>query len=612
MSEDRDNTEELLSAYIDGELTPEESRSVEQAVATDPELALELHELNAARRLLMGLPKQRAPRGFVRKVMVRAERKHLLGDHHAGGAFRAARWITLAVAATVLLAAGLGIMAVNMLNTNRSHPSIAVDTGVGDGLPAGPEGMDFGSGTVSGKGSGGRGEKFGKAGGSDDTNNVANVGGKLVIADEAFDYAVANAGNASIYTHDVSNTLAVLHKTLDRNDVLPLELDALDSSPVPGDKPSDKTPEKSVEKKRDVSRGALNFYYNKKQDDEQVQIVVLASDTVIEQLNGDLSKLARVQMVSQAPTLDYADVSSAGALVARRAGPPRTRKRSELDIHTDGTLITKGGLAEDPVVSKDAGSRAKSKTETINGGSTSIAKGAPAPAVDVPAPVASKVTKPGTGSPTETRGPVSSTPPKQPAKAASRTTNVGQDGRPITSVADSDASGQKGEPVGKGGAFKLKPAPKPTVVAKRPVVGPTTRPADLAMVNGGIQKKLGLGSDRSELEVLSAQIAEDQKRGRSAKELAKQYGRLNSAFRQRILNDDLRRNVQSQREQGVNVRALVININRRDLINAKPTTTQSGGLRFDRALSRPRDATTSSPVSESTTQRAAPPVDTSR
>ena len=119
MNEDRDNIRELLSAYIDGEVTDEQSASIKQAVATDPELAIELHELKAAKRLLLGLPKERAPRGFVRKVMVRAERKHLLGDHHAGGRFAAARWITLAVAATVLLAAGIGIIAVNRLYTEH-------------------------------------------------------------------------------------------------------------------------------------------------------------------------------------------------------------------------------------------------------------------------------------------------------------------------------------------------------------------------------------------------------------------------------------------------------------------------------------------------------------
>ncbi len=105
MNEDRDNTEELLSAYIDGEVTQEQSRTVEQAVAKDPELALELHEVTAAKRLVTDLPRERAPRGFVRRVMYRAERKHLLGDQQAGGAFAAARWITLAVADVVLLTA---------------------------------------------------------------------------------------------------------------------------------------------------------------------------------------------------------------------------------------------------------------------------------------------------------------------------------------------------------------------------------------------------------------------------------------------------------------------------------------------------------------------------
>ena len=532
MNEDRDNIRELLSAYIDGEVTQEQSRSIEQAVAEDPELALELHELTATKRLVAGLSRQRAPRGFVRRVMVRAERKHLLGDHQAGGAFAAARWITLAVAAVVLLAAGIGIVAVNMLGTGqRTSPIAKLDEG-GAG-PDGPGKTDLDGGLLHGKDGDGRGEEVGKAGAGYATTGRGTTGDRLVVTDGAFDYALGNAKNTSIYTHDVSNTLAVLHKTFDYNDVLPLQLEA----PARDSKGADKPDGKPAEKKRGVSRGGLNFYYNKKQDTEQVQIVVLATDEVIERLNGDIDKLARVQKVSQAPASDLYMARSGGGFVAR-------------------------------------------------GGGVTLGKAAPAPVV-TPAPKGAAPS----GS-------------KPPGKGVSQTGNAGAANAPATVL--TDTSGRKKESIGKGDK------PKP-VAPKRLVTGLTTRPAETAQVAGGIRKGLGDGKDSSELEILSAQIAEEQKRGRSGGQLEGQYSKLNKAFRQQILNDDVRRNVQSQQDQGVNVQALVININRRSLGNPVGAATQNGILlRDSQALSRPRATTRSSPVSESTTRQATQPAHTSR
>ncbi|MDP7163319.1 MAG: zf-HC2 domain-containing protein, partial [Phycisphaerae bacterium] len=110
MMTDRERISELLSAYLDGEVTPEEAGAVEQALREDPGVAMELRELTRTRQLLVRLPQAQAPHDFVRTVMARAERKHLLGARQAGGAFRTTRWITLAVAAVVLVAAGVGFV----------------------------------------------------------------------------------------------------------------------------------------------------------------------------------------------------------------------------------------------------------------------------------------------------------------------------------------------------------------------------------------------------------------------------------------------------------------------------------------------------------------------
>ena len=620
MSENRDNLRELLSAYIDGEVTSEQSRAVEQAVAEDPELALELHELTATKRLVTGLSRERAPRGFVRKVMARAERKHLLGDHHAGGAFAAARWITLAVAAVVLLTAGIGIIAVNMLGTGQGPLPIANVDDV-DPTPGGPGGAGFNVDSLHGKDGNGRNEEVGKTG-----------GGRLVVADEALDYAVANAQNTTIYTHEVSNTLAVLQKSFDRNDVLPLELEAQAGDSKVAENAADNPAGTVVAETRNVSRGGLNFYYNKKEDTEQVQIVVLATDTVIEQLNGEIDKLARVQMVSQAPAADLYKARSDGGYVARRAGPRGRGTRQDTepsDPNGGGLTIARvddngpglGATSGESKAGKGDGVRAKSKTTAKGAIDQPSVKKAPAPAV-TPAPKLVKpVVDPSVSGGTSNVRPSDVTAgtdasvaakrtPKQPGKGFSEPGNTGT--ADVRATAVTGTGGKKYELADKGvGAPKTTPAkPGP---AKRSVTGPTTRPAESVQVAGGIRKDILNDKDSEELDALSSQIARQQKRGESSKELEAQYSKLNSAFRQRIWNDDVRRNVQSQQEKGVNIQALVININRRSLRGVKTAATQSGiMLRDAKALSRPRTTTRSSPVLESTTQRAAQPVDTSR
>jgi hypothetical protein len=55
---------ELLSAYLDGGLSPSESARLESRLQSDPELAAVLNDLRQARGLLRQLPRRRAPRNF--------------------------------------------------------------------------------------------------------------------------------------------------------------------------------------------------------------------------------------------------------------------------------------------------------------------------------------------------------------------------------------------------------------------------------------------------------------------------------------------------------------------------------------------------------------------
>ncbi|MCD6290613.1 MAG: zf-HC2 domain-containing protein, partial [Anaerolineae bacterium] len=58
-------TDELLSAYLDGEVTLEERRAVENAVEQDPDVAFRLHSLQHTVSLLSSLPRAPLPRSFM-------------------------------------------------------------------------------------------------------------------------------------------------------------------------------------------------------------------------------------------------------------------------------------------------------------------------------------------------------------------------------------------------------------------------------------------------------------------------------------------------------------------------------------------------------------------
>jgi hypothetical protein len=97
----------ILSAYLDGQLGPEEQQAVESAVLDDPRLADELSSLVVLRDLLAGLPRE-SPVDLTSRVMRRVRRRALLGTARgfvAWGPARAAGMAAVAAAVLMMLAA---------------------------------------------------------------------------------------------------------------------------------------------------------------------------------------------------------------------------------------------------------------------------------------------------------------------------------------------------------------------------------------------------------------------------------------------------------------------------------------------------------------------------
>jgi hypothetical protein len=97
----------ILSAYLDGQLGPEEQQAVESALLDDPPLAEELRSLAGLRDLLAGLPRE-SPADLTSRVMRRIRRRALLGPARgivAWGPVRAAGLAAIAAGVLMMLAA---------------------------------------------------------------------------------------------------------------------------------------------------------------------------------------------------------------------------------------------------------------------------------------------------------------------------------------------------------------------------------------------------------------------------------------------------------------------------------------------------------------------------
>lgn len=149
----KEQIDELLSSFIDGELGERDRTEVKRLIAHDAAIARRLAELEQCRNLLQGVPRERAPEHLAEAVTESLERKLLLSEESHAEPYRVgARQLLLrrvaAAAAMVALIAVLGAVVFNIVRPGpdggvrvaQRQPAPDVSTAAGGvSEPAGPE-----------------------------------------------------------------------------------------------------------------------------------------------------------------------------------------------------------------------------------------------------------------------------------------------------------------------------------------------------------------------------------------------------------------------------------------------------------------------------------------
>jgi len=107
------NLDELLSSFMDGELSPRQRTEVQRMAAHDPAVARRLRQLQNCRTLFCSLPPAEAPGDMLEQIKQSLERKTLLQEHpvsprRAAGVVQLAFRKLVAAAAMIALVAVLG------------------------------------------------------------------------------------------------------------------------------------------------------------------------------------------------------------------------------------------------------------------------------------------------------------------------------------------------------------------------------------------------------------------------------------------------------------------------------------------------------------------------
>jgi len=105
------NLDELLSSFMDGELSPRQRTEVQRMAAHDPAVARRLRQLQNCRTLFCSLPPAEAPGDLLEQIKQSLERKTLLQEHPVSPK-RAAGVIHLVFRKLVAAAAMISLLAV--------------------------------------------------------------------------------------------------------------------------------------------------------------------------------------------------------------------------------------------------------------------------------------------------------------------------------------------------------------------------------------------------------------------------------------------------------------------------------------------------------------------
>ncbi len=126
-------TDELLSAFLDGELSPRQQTEVQRMAAHDPDMAQRLQQLRGCRTLINVLPRADAPADLLEQVKLSLERRSLLEEHSVLTSTRAGvRHLRmrrfLAAAAMIALVGVLGLVIYQIVSPVRvaQTPVVAV------------------------------------------------------------------------------------------------------------------------------------------------------------------------------------------------------------------------------------------------------------------------------------------------------------------------------------------------------------------------------------------------------------------------------------------------------------------------------------------------------
>jgi anti-sigma-K factor RskA len=131
--QEKNNLEELLSGYIDGELSERQCNEVKRLIGHSEEAAAMLKQLQKNKALLGSLPRAQAPAHLFENVRASLERSVLLDEYHGKGNAKAGivhlyTRKMIAAAAMIAMVGALSVVIYNIVKTDTPPQQITVNT----------------------------------------------------------------------------------------------------------------------------------------------------------------------------------------------------------------------------------------------------------------------------------------------------------------------------------------------------------------------------------------------------------------------------------------------------------------------------------------------------